>query len=90
MNSLGSPQKKSEASLLSNRPFGLYIHWPFCRAKCPYCDFNSHVRTAIDEKAFGNALLTEMAYMASLVPKHPPLSSFFWRRHPIINATLAC
>ena len=78
MNRLESPQKKSETSLLSNRPFGLYIHWPFCRAKCPYCDFNSHVRTVIDEKAYGNALLTEMAYMASLVPKHPPLSSLFF------------
>ena len=32
-------------------PFGIYVHWPFCAAKCPYCDFNSHVRSAIDEDA---------------------------------------
>ena len=35
-----------------SNPFGIYIHWPFCAAKCPYCDFNSHVRTVIDEAAW--------------------------------------
>ena len=73
-----STQKSSAVCLLSNRPFGLYIHWPFCRAKCPYCDFNSHVRTTVDERTFGNALLTEMTHMASLLPKHKSLSSLFF------------
>jgi oxygen-independent coproporphyrinogen-3 oxidase len=40
--------------------FGLYIHWPFCLSKCPYCDFNSHVREKIDEKRWEKALLKEM------------------------------
>jgi len=40
--------------------FGLYVHWPFCRAKCPYCDFNSHVRDAIDEARWRAALLAEL------------------------------
>lgn len=40
--------------------FGLYIHWPFCQAKCPYCDFNSHVVAKIDQKAWEAAYLTEI------------------------------
>ena len=78
MDKLELQQKGSTVSLLSNRSFGLYIHWPFCRAKCPYCDFNSHVKTTFDDKSFGNALLTEMTHMASLLPEHPPLSSMFF------------
>jgi len=37
-------------------PLALYIHWPFCAAKCPYCDFNSHVRDRVDHAAFAQAL----------------------------------
>lgn len=44
--------------------FGLYIHWPFCEAKCPYCDFNSHVSRQIDQKAWRDAYLTELARTA--------------------------
>ena len=46
--------------------FGLYIHWPFCAAKCPYCDFNSHVRASIDEDGWADAILTELAHVAAL------------------------
>jgi oxygen-independent coproporphyrinogen-3 oxidase len=38
----------------------LYIHWPFCLAKCPYCDFNSHVRERVDNKLWERSLLTDM------------------------------
>lgn len=41
--------------------FGLYLHWPFCQAKCPYCDFNSHVVSSIDQKAWQAAYLSEIS-----------------------------
>ena len=48
-----------------HEPFGVYVHWPFCRAKCPYCDFNSHVRHGgIDEGRFLAAYLTELDHFA--------------------------
>ena len=47
--------------------FGIYVHWPFCAAKCPYCDFNSHVRhQPVDQARFVSAFLKEMAKMRSL------------------------
>ena len=44
-----------------NGGFGLYVHWPFCQAKCPYCDFNSHVTANIDQKQWVEAYLQELA-----------------------------
>jgi len=45
--------------------FGLYVHWPFCRAKCPYCDFNSHVAPAVDQARWQRALLRELDHFAA-------------------------
>jgi len=58
-------------------PLALYIHWPFCVSKCPYCDFNSHVREAVDQEAWADALLADMAYEAALTPGRPLSSIFF-------------
>ena len=44
--------------------FGIYVHWPFCAAKCPYCDFNSHVRTKIDESGWIDAIVRELEWTA--------------------------
>ncbi|TAH35782.1 MAG: coproporphyrinogen III oxidase [Alphaproteobacteria bacterium] len=57
--------------------FGLYIHWPFCKSRCPYCDYNAHVRERVDVAAFGEALLQDMRYWAG---RHNPgkLTSIFF------------
>lgn len=59
------------------RPFGIYIHWPFCVSKCPYCDFNSHVRDGVDHMAWRNALTAELRYYAALTPGREVGSIFF-------------
>lgn len=58
-------------------PLALYIHWPFCESKCPYCDFNSHVREGVDESAWKAALLSELRTMAAWMP-HATLGSIFF------------
>lgn len=55
----------------------LYIHWPFCLAKCPYCDFNSHVRDRTDMAAWADALLADMRHEAQLTPGRKLTSIFF-------------
>ena len=58
--------------------FGVYIHWPFCLSKCPYCDFNSHVRHAgVDEARFARAFAAEIAATAARVPGRTVSSIFF-------------
>ena len=58
-------------------PLALYIHWPFCLAKCPYCDFNSHVRDRIPQARFAQALRTELAWEADRLGPRPLASIFF-------------
>jgi len=60
-----------------NGGFGLYIHWPFCEAKCPYCDFNSHVSRQIDQAAWKAAYLSELDRYAEIVPDRVLNSVFF-------------
>ena len=55
----------------------LYVHWPFCVSKCPYCDFNSHVRDSVDQAAWRDALLADLAHEAALLPERRLSSIFF-------------
>ncbi len=58
--------------------FGVYVHWPFCLSKCPYCDFNSHVRRGdVDEDRFVEAFAVELAHRAKLAPGREVRSVFF-------------
>ena len=58
-------------------PLAIYIHWPFCRSKCPYCDFNSHVRERIAPEAWTTALLGDLDRQRELAPEHEVVSIFF-------------
>jgi oxygen-independent coproporphyrinogen-3 oxidase len=59
--------------------FGIYVHWPFCAAKCPYCDFNSHVRSEFDETLWARAIVRELEWVAELQGRERPIveSIFF-------------
>jgi len=65
------------AHLGAMSPLALYIHWPFCLAKCPYCDFNSHVRDAIPQARFAAALRRELAWEAARLGQRRLTSIFF-------------
>ncbi|HEV2865702.1 MAG TPA: coproporphyrinogen-III oxidase family protein, partial [Allosphingosinicella sp.] len=58
-------------------PLALYVHWPFCISKCPYCDFNSHVRASVDQEVWREALLADLAYEARQTPGRRLGSIFF-------------
>lgn len=62
----------------ANRPLGLYVHWPFCLSKCPYCDFNSHVRARIDADGYAAALVRELQTVAARLDNRPALTSIFF------------
>ncbi|MFV2091902.1 MAG: radical SAM protein, partial [Hyphomicrobiales bacterium] len=67
--------------------FGIYVHWPFCLAKCPYCDFNSHVRHGgPDEGRFRAALLTELAWFARQTAGQTVATIFFGGGTPSLMA----
>jgi oxygen-independent coproporphyrinogen-3 oxidase len=68
----------SRTAIVADPGFGLYVHWPFCLSKCPYCDFNSHVRPQpIDEGRFLDAYRRELAHRAALTRGRTVSSIFF-------------
>ncbi len=66
--------------------FGLYVHWPFCAAKCPYCDFNSHVVPAVDQRRWAAALVAEIARLGRELPGRTLGSIFFGGGTPSLMA----
>ena len=77
-------------SPIENGPVGIYVHWPFCRAKCPYCDFNSHVRhDAVDWQAFALALTRELSAFRMLTSGRKVASLFFGGGTPSLMPPLA-
>jgi oxygen-independent coproporphyrinogen-3 oxidase len=71
----------------SEQNFGVYIHWPFCLSKCPYCDFNSHVRREpIDEARFARAFAAEIAATAARAPGRTVSTIFFGGGTPSLMA----
>lgn len=69
-----------------NGGFGLYVHWPFCEAKCPYCDFNSHVSRNIDQKQWLDAYLSELKRSAAETPDRVLNTIFFGGGTPSLMA----
>lgn len=69
--------------------FGLYVHWPFCQSKCPYCDFNSHVAGTVDQDAWGEAFVAEIRRAAELTNGRVLSSIFFGGGTPsLMSASL--
>ena len=67
--------------------FGVYLHWPFCKSKCPYCDFNSHVRESIDQERWRRALLTDLKHAREKSGPRAVTSVFFGGGTPSLMPT---
>src|SRR5437588_12132774 len=63
---------------VSPEPFGIYVHWPYCAAKCPYCDFNSHVRQRIDEPQWLDLIERELSRIAGMQHQGPVVRTVFF------------
>jgi putative oxygen-independent coproporphyrinogen III oxidase len=71
---------------MSAQPLGVYVHWPFCKSKCPYCDFNSHVRDGVEQARWRDALLKELEHAAREAPGQCVETIFFGGGTPSLMA----
>ena len=74
---MNKPFVPTELGERTDDALALYVHWPFCVSKCPYCDFNSHVRSTIDQDEWRDALLADLDHEARLLPGRKLTSIFF-------------
>jgi oxygen-independent coproporphyrinogen-3 oxidase len=77
MIAAATAERPALGAFASVGPLALYVHWPFCVSKCPYCDFNSHVRERIDQRAFRDAYLRALDAWAERLPGRALVSIFF-------------
>jgi putative oxygen-independent coproporphyrinogen III oxidase len=78
--------RSSDGAAHAEAGFGIYVHWPFCRAKCPYCDFNSHVIGEVDHQRWARALVTEVERHAAEIGPRTLRSIFFGGGTPSLMA----
>jgi oxygen-independent coproporphyrinogen-3 oxidase len=81
-----APAQRTHAGAAPDPGFGVYVHWPFCLKKCPYCDFNSHVRGAVDHDLWRRSLLTELDHYANETAGRRVTSIFFGGGTPSLMA----
>jgi len=86
MPSASMPSASMPSASMPSASMIHYIHWPFCLAKCPYCDFNSHVREQIPQARFAAALRAELAWEAARLGRRPLASIFFGGGTPSLMA----
>ena len=72
-----TPDNPATPPRAEDEPLALYVHWPFCVSKCPYCDFNSHVRDTVDQVRWRDALLLDLAHEVAALPGRRLGSIFF-------------
>ena len=86
LSGLASTARCAQVAEARAPAFGVYVHWPFCQSKCPYCDFNSHVRSGVDEARYATALATELSFLARRMPDAEVTSIFFGGGTPSLMA----
>ncbi|HKO06088.1 MAG TPA: radical SAM family heme chaperone HemW, partial [Alphaproteobacteria bacterium] len=87
MSGRGAPAAiEADAAAAAAVGLGIYVHWPFCLSKCPYCDFNSHVRARIEEARWRAALLAELEHYAAQTGARMVSSLFFGGGTPSLMA----
>jgi putative oxygen-independent coproporphyrinogen III oxidase len=85
-SSPATPREPDAAADEACSGLAVYVHWPFCQSKCPYCDFNSHAKRSIGEEEYVSAMIAELRYYAGQTARRPVTSIFFGGGTPSLMA----